>query len=51
MPIRTLTRVPATLTGHVSGLWGHVDACALTDAERTAGVDITTLVQDQEPQS
>ena len=33
------------LTGDVTGLRGDVDLCNFTDAERAAGVDVTTLVQ------
>jgi hypothetical protein len=34
----------ADLRGDVSGLWGDVSDCDLTDAERAAGVDVRLLI-------
>ncbi len=33
------------LSGDVSGLRGDVDDCGLTDEEREAGIDISTLIE------
>ena len=33
------------LSGNVSGLRGNVRECDLTDADREAGVDVSTLVK------
>jgi len=35
------------LRGNVSGLWGDLDACGITDAEREHGVDVATLVRSE----
>jgi hypothetical protein len=32
------------LTGDVSGLWGDLDACGITDEMRSACLDVETLV-------
>ena len=32
------------LRGNCTGLWGNLDVCELTGAERRAGVDITKLI-------
>ena len=33
------------LRGNVTGLWGDLDDCEITDAERENGIAVATLVQ------
>lgn len=39
---------PASLRGDVSGLEGDVDECELSDDERAAGVDVNTLIGEED---
>ena len=40
---------PPYVSGDLTGVWGDLSDCAITDEDRAAGVDINDLIDSAEP--